>query len=102
MSLNPPESARACGILECAIEKLSFLGGLTPAAKLEGGAAAASALAGDEIRRTIADQAVREVQYTEALEALTVSAGAHSPLASQARERLEAARAALARLTEAP
>jgi hypothetical protein len=69
MSLNPTESARACGILESAIEKLTFLGSLVPAVKLEGGAAAAAQLAGDEIRRTIEEQAVLEVQYNEALEA---------------------------------
>jgi hypothetical protein len=69
MSLNPVECARACGILESALEKLSFLSSLTPAATLEGGAAAAAVLAGDEIRRTIEEQAVFELQYNEALEA---------------------------------
>ena len=34
-TLNPTESARVCGILDEAIEKLSFLAHLTPAAKLE-------------------------------------------------------------------
>ena len=67
-TLNPTESARVCGILDEAIEKLSFLAHLTPAAKLEGGTAAAADLAGDEIRRTIEEQAVLEAQYNEMIE----------------------------------
>lgn len=65
---SPVEAARLAGILEEALEKLSFLAALTPAA-VSGGDEAASALVGEEIRRTLGDQRALEARYEELIEA---------------------------------
>ncbi|GLE08271.1 hypothetical protein PINS_up019322 [Pythium insidiosum] len=61
LKLTPTESLRACGILEEALEKLSFLGSITP--DILQHREELSQIVGEEISRIIQEQRQLEAKY---------------------------------------
>lgn len=59
--LTPTESLRACGILEESLEKLSFLGSITP--DILQHREELSQIVGEEISRIIQEQRLLETKY---------------------------------------